>query len=89
MHSKSDFPALSNIITEINLIVASESDSANKLARVILQDFALTYKLLRMVNTVSYGQFGGTISTISKAVVIVGFETVRNIATSLIMLEFM
>jgi serine/threonine protein kinase len=89
MHSKCDFPALSNIITEINQIVASESDSANKLASVILQDFALTYKLLRMVNTVSYGQFGGTISTISKAVVIMGFETVRNIAMSLIMLEFM
>ncbi|MBI5006111.1 MAG: protein kinase [Nitrosomonadales bacterium] len=89
MRSKSDFPALSNIITEINQIVASESDSANKLARAILQDFALTNKLLRLVNTVSYGQFGGNISTISKAVVIMGFETVRNIAMSLIMLEFM
>jgi serine/threonine protein kinase len=89
MRSKSDFPALSSIITEINKIVASESDSANKLARVILQDFALTNKLLRLVNTVSYGQFGGNISTISKAVVIMGFETVRNIAMSLIMLEFM
>lgn len=89
MRNKSDFPALSNIITEINTIVASESDSASKLARVILQDFALTNKLLRMVNTVSYGQFGGNISTISKAVVIMGFETVRNIAMSLIMLEFM
>ena len=89
MRSKSDFPALSSIITEINTIVASESDSANKLARVILQDFALTNKLLRLVNTVSYGQFGGNISTISKAVVIMGFETVRNIAMSLIMLEFM
>ena len=89
MRNKSDFPALSNIITEINTIVASESDSASKLARVILQDFALTNKLLRLVNTVSYGQFGGNISTISKAVVIMGFETVRNIAMSLIMLEFM
>jgi serine/threonine protein kinase len=89
MRSKSDFPALSGIITEINKIVSSESDSANKLARVILQDFALTNKMLRLVNTVSYGQFGGNISTISKAVVIMGFETVRNIAMSLIMLEFM
>ncbi len=89
MRSKSDFPALSSIISEINRIASSESDSANKLARVILQDFALTNKLLRLVNTVSYGQFGGNISTISKAVVIMGFETVRNIAMSLIMLEFM
>jgi eukaryotic-like serine/threonine-protein kinase len=89
MRSKSDFPALSSIITEINKIVGSETDSANKLARVILQDFALTNKMLRLVNTVSYGQFGGNINTISKAVVIMGFETVRNIAMSLIMLDFM
>jgi serine/threonine protein kinase len=89
MRTKSDFPALSSIITEINKIVASESESASKLARVILQDFALTNKLLRLVNTVSYGQFGGSIYTISKAVVILGFETVRNIAMSLILLEFM
>jgi HD-like signal output (HDOD) protein len=88
MRSKSDFPALSNIISEINKIVGSESDSANKLARAILRDFALTNKLLRLVNSVSYGRFSGNISTISKAVVIMGFETVRNIAMSLIMLEF-
>ncbi|HEU0186741.1 MAG TPA: HDOD domain-containing protein [Gallionellaceae bacterium] len=89
MRSKSDFPALSGIITEINKIVASESESASKLAQTILQDFALTNKLLKIVNTVSYGQFGGNINTISKAVVILGFETVRNIAMSLILLEFM
>lgn len=89
MRSKQDFPALSSIISEINKIVASDSESANKLASVILQDFALTNKLLKLVNAASYGQFGGSINTVSKAVVILGFETVRNIATSLILLEFM
>ena len=89
MRSKQDFPALSNIISEINKIVASDSESANKLASVILQDFALTNKLLKLVNTASYGQFGGSINTVSKAVVILGFETVRNIATTLILLEFL
>lgn len=89
MRSKNDFPALSNVISEINRIVSSDSESPNKLARVILQDFALTNKLLRLVNTVTYGQFGGNINTISKAVVILGFETVRNIAMTLILFEFM
>ncbi|MFA6970986.1 MAG: HDOD domain-containing protein [Gallionella sp.] len=89
MRSKSDFPALSNIISEINQIVSSESEGSSKLARTILQDFALTSKLLKLVNTASYGQFGGTINTISKAVVILGFETVRNIAMSLILMEFL
>jgi eukaryotic-like serine/threonine-protein kinase len=66
MRGKNDFPALSHIITEINNIVSSETQGSSKLARVILQDFALTNKLLRLVNTVSFGQFGGKINTISK-----------------------
>ena len=89
MRSKSDFPALSGIITEINKIVSSNLSSPGKLAQTILQDFALTNKLLKLVNTVSYGQFGGNINTISKAVVIIGFETVRNLAMTLILLEFL
>ncbi|MCX7628324.1 MAG: HDOD domain-containing protein [Methylophilaceae bacterium] len=89
MRSKSDFPALSSTISNINKIVDSESESASKLTKCILQDFALTNKLLRLVNTASYGQFGGKINTISKAVVILGFETVRNVAMTLILMEFM
>lgn len=89
MQDDKGFPALSGSIGEINKIVASESESANKLTTAILQDFALTNKLLLLVNTVSYGQFGGKINTISKAVVILGFETVRNVAMTLILLEFL
>ncbi|MDD2914529.1 MAG: HDOD domain-containing protein [Gallionella sp.] len=89
MRSKPDFPALSGVISEINQIVASETASTSRLAGAILQDLALTNKLLKLVNGASYGQFGGAINTISKAVVILGFETVRNIAMTLIMLEFL
>lgn len=89
MRSKSDFPALSGIISEINKIVASESESHGKLAQVILQDFALTNKIIKLVNTVSFRQFGGNINTISKAVVILGFDTIRNVAMTLILLEFL
>lgn len=89
MRSKSDFPALSGIISEINKIVASDTSSHSRLAKVILQDFALTNKLLKLVNTASFGNFGGNINTISKAVVILGFDTVRNIAMTLILLEFL
>lgn len=89
MRSNGDFPALSNTISEINTIVSSESASSGKLTQTILEDFALTNKLLKIVNTASYGQFGGNIHTISKAVAILGFEAVRNIATTLILLEFL
>ena len=89
MRSKSDFPALSGIIHQINQIVSSESEGSSKLSQAILQDFSLTNKLLKMVNTVSYSQFGGQINTISKAVSILGFESVRNIAMSLILMDFL
>lgn len=89
MSSNTDFPALSATISEINKTVSSDNSSLNSLTKIILQDFALTNKLLKVVNTVSYGQFGGKISTISKAVVILGFDIVRDISTALILIEFL
>ena len=42
---------------------------------------ALTNKLLRMVNTAHYAHAGGgTISTVSRAVALVGFAGIRNMA---------
>lgn len=89
MGNSNDFPALSSTITEINHVVGSESDSTNKLTSAILRDVSLTNKLLHVVNTATYGQFGGHINTISKAVLILGFDAVRNAAMSLVLLEFL
>lgn len=86
---KSDFPALSTTISEINRVVDDDAANNTLLAQSILHDFALTNKLLKLVNTVTYGQFGGQINTISKAVVILGFETVRNVAMTLILMDFL
>ncbi|MBB5019999.1 serine/threonine protein kinase [Chitinivorax tropicus] len=84
---KSDFPALSQAISAINKISNADEESLHALSTVILKDFSLTNKLLRLVNSASYGHFGGTISTISRAVIILGFEVVRNLAITLILFE--
>ena len=84
----SGFPALSTTITDINRIVASDSESVGKLTRTILRDVSITNKLLHVVNSATYGQFGGRIHTVSKAVLLLGFEAVRSAAMSLVMLEF-
>jgi serine/threonine protein kinase len=86
MHVKSEFPALSETIRSINRIAASDKESAGTLARVILKDFALTNRLLKRVNAATYGQYG-KVSTISRAVVIVGFEVVRSMAVTLLFLD--
>lgn len=84
---KSDFPALSQAISAINKITDADAESLHVLSSTILKDFSLTNKLLRLVNSATYGQFGGTISTISRAVIILGFETIRNLAITLILFE--
>jgi serine/threonine protein kinase len=87
MRQKNDFPALSNTVSAVNRAAASDTEGIGGLSNSILKDFALTNKLLRLVNSAYYGQFGGTISTISRAVVILGFERVRSVAMTLILFE--
>lgn len=82
------FPTLSSTIIDINRSVTSDSDSARQLTKVILRDLSLTTKLLQVVNSATYGQYRGRIRTISKAVMILGFDSVRNVAMALMMLEF-
>ena len=86
MKHKSDFPVLSDAVTSINKIISSDNESVSALSNIILKDFSLTSKLLKAVNKAYYAQFGG-VSTVSRAIVIMGFEGVRNLALSLLMLE--
>lgn len=87
---KSDFPTFSHSIMEINR-KASVSQvniaSASELANTILKDYSLTSKLLKLVNSAFYGQFAGKITTISRAVVVLGFEQVSMAASSLMLFD--
>ena len=91
MRHRSDFPALSESISTINKIISSGgSDSFEKLARAVLKDVALTNKILKLVNSAYYGQReGGKITTISRAVVILGLDAVRNVAVALMLFDHM
>lgn len=90
MRHKSDFPAMSDSVSRIQRVANSENESLNSLSNEILKDVALTNKLLRMVNTAHFSHAGGgSISTVSRAVALVGFAGIRNMAMSLVLLEHM
>jgi HD-like signal output (HDOD) protein len=90
MKFKSDFPALSGSVTRIQAISESERENMNTLCDGILQDVALTQKLLRLVNTAHFRRAGADpISTVSRAVALIGMGGVRNLALSLMLLEHM
>lgn len=89
MRHKSDFPALSDAVGAINRLAASEKENLSSLSNAILKDFALTNKILRVVNSPHYraATGGGHISTVSRAIVVLGFYTIRGIAVSLLLFE--
>lgn len=88
MRHKSDFPALSESVSAINKITGSEKESVSQLSNAILKDFSLTNKILRLVNSAHYRQAGGgNISTVSRAVLVLGFDAVRNIAITVMLFE--
>jgi serine/threonine protein kinase len=89
MRHKGDFPALSESVLRIQRVVNSETESLATLSAEILKDVALTNKLLRMVNTAHFSTKGGSVSTISRAVALVGFAGIRNMAMSLVLLDHM
>lgn len=88
MRVAGDFPAMSSAIRRIHQLVASEHSSTEALAAEILRDYALTQKLLRLANSAFYRRGpGGRIATVTRAILILGFEAVRNIAISLLLFE--
>ena len=76
-----DLPTLPQVVAKVMQIVSNPMASAADLNEVIAVDQALTAKVLRLANSAYYG-FPKEITTIPQAVVILGFNTIRNLALS-------
>lgn len=88
MEDKQDFPLMSNTLKMLNK-KASLDVTVSELTDMILHDFALTNKLLRMVNSVHFikTHYSGKVNTISRAIYILGLDHVRNAAISLMLFD--
>jgi HD-like signal output (HDOD) protein len=82
-----DFPAAAEIIQQLHAAVKRENCAALDVVRLILKDPGLSSKILRVVNSAYYRQQSDSISTVTKAVIILGFETSRDVAPGLLLLE--
>ncbi len=76
-----NIPALSSIHEEVSKLLSDESTSVTDLARVIQADAALTTRLLRLANAAERAR-ANQVTTVSKAIVVLGFRAVRAAAMS-------
>lgn len=77
-----DLPTLPEVATKVMEVANNPRSSAADMAKVISQDQALTAKILKLVNSAYYG-FPRKISTVTQAIVILGFRTVRDLVLNI------
>lgn len=79
-------PSVPQIITEVSALLDNERTSANDLCKVISKDQAIVAKILAVANSPLYG-LPRRVSTIEFAVVIIGFEHIKNILVALSLVD--
>lgn len=87
LESIRNLPTMPIIVSEVLSAVDSPKSSAASLAKIIEKDQALTARVLRIANSPFYG-YSKKISTIDLAIVIMGFNTLKEIVLSIVIQRF-
>jgi HD-like signal output (HDOD) protein len=83
----SDLPAMSSHVQEILDLTSNKKYLKHEhLTKIVLQDYSLTNKVLQFANSAYYSP-GQKVSTISMAVAILGFDTVRDLCLAIALFD--
>ncbi len=76
-----NFPALQTAVRGVQRVVRNGTARLQNLAAVVLGDPAITHRMLRLSNAAYYrGVGGGSISSIERAIALMGFDAVQQMA---------
>jgi len=73
-------PTLPGIINKLNSLSENEKSSVQEMAKIVSSDQVLSARILRLANSPSYGFY--RVSTISNAMILLGVNVVKSLATS-------
>lgn len=83
-----DLPALGSSISRVVQLASSNDEAVRDLAYLVLSDVALSQKVLRLSNIVYYRMASGKpVTTISKAIFVLGFDVVKTTALAMMLVE--
>ncbi len=85
-----ELPSLPQSLLRIQKVANDDRSCADDLAQCILKDQALTMRVLKVVNSAMYQRRGmEKVRTVRRAVIVMGFETVRKLALGLSVFDMM
>lgn len=85
--TKETMPLFARTVQNVAGTAGREDSSFAELAWSILQDPALTAQILKMSNSIYYNPGSKRISTVSRAVMRLGFETIKEMCLSIALVE--
>lgn len=85
--NQSELPALAGVVQDLQRLTQEQHASVQQLADVLLRDAALTSKVLRVGNSSYYNPSQEVIKTITRAIVMIGFDNVRLISLSVSLID--
>lgn len=83
MSERGDFPMLSQSLRTTMAAMKNDDLDFSGLVQVVLSDFALTQKVLRLANSAMYMAFGGNITTVTRALMVLGMDAVGHLVVGL------
>jgi HD-like signal output (HDOD) protein len=87
LNKKGDMPIFNKSVNRINIVGSDPDSDTMELAVEVMKDANLSTKLLRLVNSSHYNRNGTKIGLLSQAIMILGFETVKNACFTLKMID--
>jgi HD-like signal output (HDOD) protein len=82
-----DMPGFTKAINAILASMRGEDEREFSMTQTVLSDPVLTQKVLRLANSGMYSAFGQRVTTVSKAVLVLGTEAIGHLALGLKLIE--
>jgi HD-like signal output (HDOD) protein len=82
-----DMPIFSASVNKINLVSSNPDANAMELAIEVLKDANLTTKVLKLANSPMFNTGFGKISSLSRAIIMLGFDTIKSAVVTLKLID--
>lgn len=82
-----DLPIFSASLNNVRRVSSNPDSHAMELAQAVMKDANLSVKLLKLANSPYFNRGYGKIGSISRAIILLGFDTVKNLSLTLKLIE--
>lgn len=87
MRQRGNLPSFARVVRAITSAMHSENDRDMTMTQTVLTDPALTQQVLRLANSAMYAAFGQRINTVTKAVMILGTDSIGHLALGMKLID--